>query len=255
MKISVVTVCYNAASAIEATILSVLNQTHPDVEYIVIDGGSTDGTVDIIRKYSDRLAYWVSEPDKGIYDAMNKGIAFATGDYINFMNAGDSFVSDDAVSSVVRVAQGNNYGVIYGDAIVVDGDFRYTSKALPLTGLRHKSCICHQAAFISNVKDVLFYDTKYKIASDYDLFARYYFNCNYEFYYLNAPVCLYSAGGLSDGNILTIKEFRKISRKYCISERETVRYYFTLTSYHIKRFVKIVLGKWGVRTIRRIINR
>ena len=78
MKISVVTVCYNAADTIEKTMLSVLNQTYHDIEYIIIDGGSTDGTVEIIRKYADRIAYWVSEPDKGIYDAMNKGIkAFA----------------------------------------------------------------------------------------------------------------------------------------------------------------------------------
>ena len=87
-RISVVTVCYNAVDCIEQTMLSVLDQTYHDIEYIIIDGGSTDGTVDIIKKYADRLAYWISEPDKGIYDAMNKGIAVATGDYINFMNAG-----------------------------------------------------------------------------------------------------------------------------------------------------------------------
>ena len=89
MKISVVTVCYNAADTIEKTMLSVLNQTYHDIEYIIIDGGSTDGTVEIIRKYADRIAYWVSEPDKGIYDAMNKGIKVATGEYIYFLGADD----------------------------------------------------------------------------------------------------------------------------------------------------------------------
>lgn len=89
--ISVVTVAYNAVTTIEKTILSVINQTYPNVEYIIIDGGSTDGTVEIIKKYANKLAYWVSEPDNGIYDAMNKGAKVATGEWINFMNCGDSF--------------------------------------------------------------------------------------------------------------------------------------------------------------------
>lgn len=92
MKISVVTVCYNAADTIEKTILSVLNQTYHDIEYIIIDGGSTDGTVEIIRKYADKIAYWVSEPDKGIYDAMNKGIEVATGSGLILWMRGIGFI-------------------------------------------------------------------------------------------------------------------------------------------------------------------
>ena len=98
--ISVVTVSYNAVSTIEQTILSVINQTYPNVEYIIIDGGSTDGTVDIIKKYADKIAYWVSEPDKGIYDAMNKGVVVATGEWINFMNAGDIFTDSDVIDKL-----------------------------------------------------------------------------------------------------------------------------------------------------------
>lgn len=103
LLISVVTVCYNAADTIEKTMLSVLNQTYHDIEYIIIDGGSTDGTVEIIRKYADRIAYWVSEPDKGIYDAMNKGIKVATGEWINFMNAGDEFVDEGVIEKLFRI--------------------------------------------------------------------------------------------------------------------------------------------------------
>lgn len=119
MKITVVTVCFNVASTIEGTIKSVLEQTHGDLEYIIIDGGSTDGTVDIIKRYASQLAYWVSEPDKGIYDAMNKGLAKATGDYINFMNAGDTFSYSTSVAEIVEKIKPDT-DVIYGDAISVD---------------------------------------------------------------------------------------------------------------------------------------
>ena len=85
--ITVVTICYNAVDTIEETIKSVIEQTYPNIEYIVIDGGSKDGTVDIIKKYQDKISYWVSEPDRGIYDAMNKGTMKANGRWINFMNS------------------------------------------------------------------------------------------------------------------------------------------------------------------------
>jgi glycosyltransferase involved in cell wall biosynthesis len=88
-KISVITICYNAVDLIEKTILSVLHQSYDNIEYIIIDGNSTDGTVDIIQKYANQLAYWISEPDGGIFDAMNKGLDHATGEWVNFMNAGD----------------------------------------------------------------------------------------------------------------------------------------------------------------------
>ena len=113
-KISIVTISYNIVSSIEKTILSVISQTYSNIEYIVIDGGSTDGTVDIIKKYSNKISYWVSERDKGIYDAMNKGIEAATGDWINFMNAGDLFFHNNVISEIIPFLD-NNVDIIYGD--------------------------------------------------------------------------------------------------------------------------------------------
>ena len=100
--ISIITVAYNAIQLIEATIKSVINQSYTSIEYIIIDGGSTDGTIDIIKKYDKYLAYWISEPDKGIYDAMNKAIKKANGDWINFMNCGDTFVDENVISEIFQ---------------------------------------------------------------------------------------------------------------------------------------------------------
>lgn len=165
-KISVVTVCYNAAETIEGTMLSVINQTYKNIEYIIIDGGSTDGTVDIIRKYADRIAYWVSEPDKGIYDAMNKGIKVATGEWINFMNAGDRYAANDTLLKCLPYFQ-EKKDIISGIAFL-DKLKWYAPKEsdLSVTFFLKKS-LNHQATFIKRdlFKDRL-YDTDLKIASD-----------------------------------------------------------------------------------------
>lgn len=120
-KISVVTVCYNAVNDIEKTILSVINQTYPNVEYLIIDGGSTDGTMDVVNRYKDKIDVIVSEPDKGIYDAMNKGIDRATGEWINFMNAGDCFYKQDTLSSIFDSFDYSSCDVVYGHAVSIKG--------------------------------------------------------------------------------------------------------------------------------------
>ncbi len=112
--ITVVTVVLNAKDHIEQTVLSVINQTYSNIEYIIIDGGSTDGTLDIIRKYEDKITLWKSEPDKGIFDAMNKGIDLATGEWVNFMNAGDFFYTDDILEKIFK-NKNIEEEVIYGD--------------------------------------------------------------------------------------------------------------------------------------------
>ncbi|MCY1133837.1 glycosyltransferase family 2 protein [Bacteroides fragilis] len=121
--VTIITVCYNAETTIEKTILNVINQTYADIEYIIIDGGSNDGTIEIINKYANKISYWMSEPDRGIYDAMNKGIKLAKGDWVSFMNSGDSFYSLDTVEDVVQFIR-EEYDVIYGSVNVVCDSFR-----------------------------------------------------------------------------------------------------------------------------------
>ena len=101
-KITIITAVYNALDTLEQAILSVLEQTYPNIEYIIIDGGSTDGSVELIKKYSSRIYYWVSEPDRGIYNAFNKGIYKSTGDYVYFLGADDCLFSKDIISKVVE---------------------------------------------------------------------------------------------------------------------------------------------------------
>ena len=124
--ISIITVAYNASNTIETTILSVVNQTYPNIEYIIIDGGSTDGTIDIIKKYESKITKWISEPDKGIYDAMNKGINLARGEWINFMNCGDSFYENNTLQVISdTIINSKDINVIYGNSIISLDRFKY----------------------------------------------------------------------------------------------------------------------------------
>ena len=213
LLISVVTVCYNAADTIEKTMLSVLNQTYHDIEYIIIDGGSTDGTVEIIRKYADRIAYWVSEPDKGIYDAMNKGIKVATGEWINFMNAGDGFVDEGVIEKLFQNRTIDTVGVVFGDTLFIHkskqkivkfGDDPH-HKIMPSC---HQSIFCRRNLLVSNP-----FDLRYKIAADYNFFFQLK-QRKVEFQYIQLVVAIYDAtDGISSRNVWrTQKEMMTIER-------------------------------------------
>ena len=169
-KISVVTVCYNAVKDIEKTILSVVNQTYPNIEYIIIDGGSKDGTMNVVNRYKDKIDVIVSEPDKGIYDAMNKGIDRATGEWINFMNAGDCFEGENIVSQVFVADIDKCKSVLYGD---VKLKTKGVTTAKPLKYLRCMMPFCHQSTFVKLPMEK--YDTNYRIVADYKLFSDYYY--------------------------------------------------------------------------------
>ena len=117
-KVSIITVVYNGIEFLEETIKSVIAQTYPNIEYIIVDGGSKDGTLDIIKKYEAHISKWISEPDKGIYDAMNKGIDLATGDWQNFLNAGDSFVDNNVLEKIFTTNL-ENITLVYGDIIAI----------------------------------------------------------------------------------------------------------------------------------------
>lgn len=201
--ISVVTVSYNAVSTIEQTILSVLNQTYPRIEYIIIDGGSTDGTVDIIKKYADRITYWVSEPDKGIYDAMNKGIKVATGEWINFMNCGDSLYENDIVEKISNMAKNiNNVSIIYGKTMKQFEQYDTIETPPELSKIKKRLPFCHQSSFIKlELLQKHPYNTDYKLVADDEFFYSMYIN-SVNFLFIDEVVSKYDAySGVSSCNI------------------------------------------------------
>ena len=177
---SIITITYNAERWLEQTILSVLSQSYAGIEYIVIDGGSTDGTVEIIRRYASGIAYWTSEPDKGIYDAMNKGIQRATGDYVWFINAGDTFYAANTMQQVATLLEGKKRwpDILYGETDIVDeagqslGLRRLRApKRLSWKSFRMGMLVCHQS-FVVKRAIVPMYDLQYRYSADFDWCIR-----------------------------------------------------------------------------------
>jgi glycosyltransferase involved in cell wall biosynthesis len=119
MKISIITVCFNSAKTIKDTIQSVLSQDYPNIEYIIVDGGSKDATLEIVKKHSDKISHVISEPDKGIYDAMNKGIALATGDVVGILNSDDVYFDTQALNHIAKAFEVTNADAVYGDLVYV----------------------------------------------------------------------------------------------------------------------------------------
>jgi len=171
VKVSVVTVCRNVASALEKTMESVFVQTYDNMEYIVIDGASTDNSLNLIKRNSNRIHYWVSEPDKGIYDAMNKAIKVATGEWIIFLNAGDVFAAPDVVERVFAIDHSSS-DVVYGDCLK-EIDHRLVVIHPHAHRNSHRMNFSHQCVFTrtSWLKKTPF-DTKYKLSADFKSFKQ-----------------------------------------------------------------------------------
>ena len=203
-SISVITVVYNGEKEIEETLLSVLNQSYHNIEYIVVDGASTDRTLDIIKKYGDRINYWISEPDLGLYDAMNKAISLATGLLVGIVNVGDKF-TPDAVKTVVTEYQKQKTLKVYsGDCkmflnnnkdkwVLYSGHCNLPDRMLP-----------HGATFVplSAYAQYGLHDTSLKIAADYDLMSRLYKE-SVPFFHIPTTIAVASAPGVSIDNHYT----------------------------------------------------
>lgn len=215
---SIITVCYNAADTIEKTIQSVLNQTCKDFEYIVIDGASTDGTVDIVYSYNKQLSYFVSEPDKGIYDAMNKGIRASKGTYIAFMNANDWYETD-ALEIIMQRAKCGMPEILYGLVRQYDNGVHKgyigTSGSFDPEELHFVNLYCHQGLFI---KKTLFeqlgvYDTTYRILADYEWILNAH-DMDINPVIVQQIVANYAMGGISSSQVSLEERYDIIAKHY-----------------------------------------
>lgn len=172
-KVTVITVVLNAVDLIERTLQSVINQDYPNLEYIIVDGLSTDGTLDVVAKYSDGITQMVSGKDGGIYQAMNKGAGLATGEWILFQNAGDFFVDNGVISRSFQSCDWEKCDVIYGDSIYVYEDYRWVEYAVPQATMEDGLGFCHQSCFVRTALQKEYgLDATERVAADYDLGLR-----------------------------------------------------------------------------------
>lgn len=248
--ISIITIVLNGESLIEETIQSVILQKNVDLEYIIIDGGSTDGTLNKISKYQDRIDLVISEPDKGIYHAINKGIHLAKYPYVGLIHCGDCYRTD-ALSKVYKTFNRTNADVIYGDIEIKEEkyeDFIVSTYLADHKYLKNKMSIFHPSTFVklSVYKNFGVYNTEYKSAADYEFFLKLFLQ-NAIFVHLPFVLATFRSDGISSKNIkLSIKENYKIRRNVLGLFAAVKYFYFTIitaTFYTLRK--KIITGLLG----------
>src|SRR6478672_9434244 len=235
MKISIITINYNDKVGLEKTIQSVSSQTSTDFEYVVIDGNSSDGSVELIEQHKDVIDYWISEKDTGIYNAMNKGIRAAKGDYVLFLNSGDHLIDEHAIQKVADAIDGSK-DLYYGDAI-----FKYQKgnelitypDKLTLHFFTYNS-LCHQASFIRRTlfDEIFYYNEELRIISDWEFMVYAVCIKNISYQHLNIAVSYYDFEGVSsrpDSKAKIKAETDLVMNKYFSAFVDDYKYMYELS--------------------------
>lgn len=206
LLLSIITINYNNDKGLESTIQSVISQTYQDFEYLIIDGGSIDESVANIERQSYKIDYWVSEPDKGIYNAMNKGIAKANGKYLLFLNSGDIINGSNALKTFIE-HQNFDGDIIYGDYKFDVGGKVYPDNLTPLFFIR--TSLPHQSTFFKReVFDIMgLYDERYKIVADRAFYIKCFLSNQFIFKHINYPLTLFDLSGVSNDPLHKEKQF------------------------------------------------
>lgn len=257
-RITIITACYNAETTIEQTILSVINQTYSNLEYIIIDGASTDRTMDIVNKYKGYINVVISEPDAGIYEAFNKGVFLSTGDFINFMNADDYFATNDIVEEVA------NYLKDYQDTVMIHGNVKafdehsghwhFRGESLTLTDFINGKMCPHQSVFTrkSLFHEMGGFDLSYRILADVDFTIKCFQKYEHQIVYLPWLIAYFRLGGISSSLVhekKTIDENAAIHQKHfqCLpSYIENYRQNYasiTINQYYVRWLESLLLGQ------------
>lgn len=213
MKLSIITINRNNCAGLTRTIDSIASQTAKDFEWILIDGASTDGSADLIRQNKQHITYWVSEPDNGIYNAMNKGLSQAHGDYCLFLNSGDWLAQDDTIEQIIPILSGDIFVArsLYHNGQMVTGKSRYLSQGTFALSTLARESFPHQSTFIRTnlLRQAGGYDESYRLMADWAFFLQMALSDSAEFVFSDICTSVYDTGGLSASEKSLFAEERK----------------------------------------------
>lgn len=244
LTISIITVCFNSRSTVTDTINSVLTQTYPHIEYIVVDGASSDGTSEIVSSYGTKISRFISEPDRGIYDALNKGIRAATGDIIGILNSDDVFYNERVIEKIAEAFEDKELEAIISDVQFVDPANTsrivryYSSRNFKTSRFRFGFMPAHPGFYAKRelFDRFGFYKTDYKIAADYELEMRFLLTNHINYRYLQMPVVSMRKGGVSNKSIISNFILNKEIARACKENGLSTNVFFIYSKYFLKIF-------------------
>lgn len=253
--LSIITVCFQSKDAVQATMDNVLLQTWRQFEYLVIDGGSTDGTTELLEQASTRFAkeqipyHALSEPDQGIYDAMNKGARIAKGTWLLFLNAGDLLSDSQILEKIFQ--NPSDTQILYGDTLCIYQGNQKLYRALPLSYLTYEMAFCHQSAFIKRELLLQYpYDITYKVCADHHFFLSMYLK-DKSFTYYPYPVSIYEISGYSDTHkLLSHKEKHRMQKELGIFHI-SLPWLLREGMFYLKQSVKSLFGQKLIDIVRK----
>tara|TARA_B100001063_G_C16763468_1_gene557276 strand:+ start:2072 stop:2857 length:786 start_codon:yes stop_codon:yes gene_type:complete len=255
-KLSIVTVVLNKKDEFHETIRNIISQTYQNIEIIVIDGGSTDGTLDIIQQYKNKITYWHSEKDKGIYYAMNKGIEVASGDWINFMNAGDLYINNEVLSKVFYDKNYDDSRLLIGDSLIEYDGFKRNYKNGDISSIWKGAQFIHQSCFIqTRYQKHNQYNVNNRISADFEFFYKAIKINKIKTFNLNHLISVFRAGGISDNKRVEalFSNFRLVFNNSKLDFKVIFFYIYKILIESCKIFIKKGLSRNIITNIQKFI--